>query len=93
MLGPKDFLALLEKIPAWKRLSAAPDRIDELERRLAALEAKPKLPICEACGEGYMRLKRAEAPKGPFAVFEGSGMQIKVFQCDKCGMETKGSTK
>jgi hypothetical protein len=51
-LDPKDLLQLLDRIPVWKRIAAMPGRLDELEKRLAALEQKPNLPICEACGIG-----------------------------------------
>ena len=87
----KDFVSLLEQIPIWKRLSALPTRMDELERRLAALEQKPKLPICEKCGIGYMRLDRNDKLTGPFAVFEGAGSHIKVYKCDNCGSEERKS--
>lgn len=92
MVGAKDFLELLGKVPLWKRLSEVPSQVDALEKRIAALEAKPRLPMCEACGEGFAKLNRTEKPSGPFDVFEGSGMQIRVYKCDKCGFETKKSS-
>jgi hypothetical protein len=87
--GMKDLLALLDKIPIWARLRETPDRVDELEKRVKALEEKPKLPICEKCGVGYVRLDRTESMEGPFAALSGSGLHIKVYKCDSCGMETK----
>jgi hypothetical protein len=80
---------MLRRWDVWKRVEAAPDRIDELEKRVAALEQRPNLPLCEKCGVGYMRLDRAVAPSGPFSVFEGTGMQIKIYKCDKCGIEIR----
>jgi hypothetical protein len=62
--GISDLLSLLDKIPQWARIRASPDRCDELERRVAALEQRPNLPLCEKCGVGYMRLDRQEAPTG-----------------------------
>jgi predicted RNA-binding Zn-ribbon protein involved in translation (DUF1610 family) len=70
-----------------------PDKVDALEKRLAALEEKPKLPICEACGEGFMR-RQADAPlTGHFAVFNDAGGGLKVYRCDKCGFETSEKKK
>lgn len=87
--GIGDVLAILDRIPIWKRVKALPDKIDALERRLAILEEKPKLPICEACGEGFMR-RQADAPlTGHFAVFNDAGQGLKVYKCDKCGFETR----
>lgn len=91
--GFKDILPLLEKIPGWKRITETPARVDELEKRLKALEETPKLPICQKCGLGYMRLDRQEDLKGAFAVFNDSGLSISVYKCDKCGFETKKSSE
>jgi predicted RNA-binding Zn-ribbon protein involved in translation (DUF1610 family) len=91
--GIGDVLSILDRIPIWKRIKALPDKIDEFEKRLAALEEKPKLPICEACGEGYMR-RQADAPlTGHFAAFNDAGHGIKVYRCDKCGFETREKKK
>lgn len=73
----------------WKRMEQAPTRIDELEKRVAALEQRPHLPICQKCGIGYRRLDRVDAPSGNFATFAGAGLEIRVFKCDHCGLETK----
>ncbi|KAG5716814.1 hypothetical protein E4T56_gene17452, partial [Termitomyces sp. T112] len=59
-----DILALLDKWPLWKRMTEAPSRIDDLEKRLAALEATPKRApgkTCKACGEPAMRLTASVA--------------------------------
>ena len=82
---------LLRRWDVRRRVEAAPDRIDALEKRVAALEQRPNLPICEKCGIGYMRLDRTEAPRGHFKVFEGIGMQVKIYKCDNdnCGMEIR----
>ena len=52
--GIGDALSLLDHIPIWKRVKELPDKMAAIEKRLAALEAKSNLPICEACGEGFM---------------------------------------
>ena len=87
--GIGDALSILDHIPAWRRVKELPDKVASIEKRLAALEAKPNLPICEACGEGFMR-RQADAPlTGPFAVFSDGGLGLKVYKCDKCGFETR----
>ncbi len=87
--GIGDILSLLDRVPIWKRVKELPDKMDALEKRLATLEAKPKLPICESCGEGSMR-RQADAPlTGQWAAFNGAGGGLKVYKCDKCGFETR----
>ena len=87
--GIGDALSILDRIPIWKRVKELPDKVAAIEKRLAALEAKPNLPICEACGEGFMR-RQADAPlTGDFATFNDAGLGIKVHKCDKCGFETR----
>jgi hypothetical protein len=87
--GIGDALSLLDRVPIWRRVKELPDKVEALERRLAAIEAKPKLPICESCGEGFMR-RQADAPlTGHFAVFNDAGAGLKVYKCDKCGFETR----
>jgi hypothetical protein len=87
--GIGDALSLLDHIPIWKRVKELPDKVAAPEQRIAQLQAKPKLPICEACGEGSMR-RQPDAPlTGQFAVFNGAGGGLKVYKCDKCGFETR----
>jgi ssDNA-binding Zn-finger/Zn-ribbon topoisomerase 1 len=87
--GMSDLLSLLDEIPQWARIRATPERCDEIEKRLSALEQRPNLPLCEKCGVGYMRLDRQEAPTGAFAVFADAGVRIKVYKCDNCGLEIR----
>ncbi len=87
--GIGDVLSILDHIPIWKRVKTLPDRMDALEKRLVALEAKPNLPICEACGEGFMRRQKDEALTGHFAVFNDAGLSIAVYKCDKCGFQAR----
>jgi hypothetical protein len=82
--GIGDALSILDHIPIWKRVKELPDKVAAIEKRLAALEAKPNLPICEACGEGFMRRLT-----GHFAVLNDAGHGLKVYKCDKCGFETR----
>lgn len=54
MASVSDILKLLDQVPVWKTLRALPRRVDDLERRLAALEAAPGTPAhvleCAECG-------------------------------------------
>ena len=60
MVGLKDLIAVLDRWDVWKRVSAAPDRLDELEKRVAALEEKLggewPAEVCKACGKRALRL-------------------------------------
>ena len=56
--GIGDALSILDRIPIWKRVKELPDKVAAIEKRLAVLETKPNLPICEACGEGLCGGKR-----------------------------------
>lgn len=87
--GIGDALSILDRVPIWRRVKELPDKVEALEKRISALEAKPKLPICEACGEGSMR-RQDDAPlTGHFAVFNDAGAGLMVYKCDKCGFETR----
>lgn len=64
-----DILAILDKVPVWKRVQAAPERIDALEKRLAELEAKLlRAPgqACPSCGALEFRVTSSAVSKGPF---------------------------
>lgn len=89
--GIGDALSLLDRVPIWKRVKELPDKVEALERRIAALESKPKLPLCESCGEGFMRRQKDERLSGVFAEFNDAGAGIAVYRCDKCGFETRKS--
>ncbi len=78
---------LLRRWDVWKRVEAAPQRIDELERRVAALEARarslpavPAAKICPLC-DGEMKVTK-ETPHG---IFGEMGMKVHFMECTKCG--------
>jgi hypothetical protein len=39
-VGTREFLELLNRIPRWRRINQAPERIDSLERHISRLEAQ-----------------------------------------------------
>ncbi len=86
----QDMLNTLDRWDEWKRMRASPDRVDELERRLAAVEARltkapgdPELPLCELCRIG--RLKTVAIRDDPKFAF--AGVKQHSLACDnpECG--------
>lgn len=84
-----DILALLDRWDEWKKIKAAPARIDALEQRLAALEAttpKQAGKSCPACGEPAVRRVSIK----PHPDFGDMGAVNEVWNCTACGdIETK----
>lgn len=79
-------LSALEKWPRWKRVSEAPERIDELERRVAVLEAAlARCPGegCPHCGEREYRVDRVE--RHPHRMIAGVGGRMRFMKCGACG--------
>ncbi len=76
-----DFVKMLDRIPLWKRLGELPAEVDDLNRRVADLEAKlgGKWPadVCRKCGERAMRL---EAIQGP----DSRGAMKEMWACGEC---------
>lgn len=72
MFTVKDLLVLLDKWPAWKRITEAPARIDALEARMAKLEAASLsnatdtgLGACKDCGSRDLTLIGTELAQSP----------------------------
>jgi hypothetical protein len=59
-----DVLKVLDRIPIWKRLQEVPSEVDELKKRIAALEelVSGKAPgdACPFCGARAFRLDRVD---------------------------------
>lgn len=76
-------MALLDRWEMWKRIKTAPDEIEALKRRVAALEAKlghkPGLE-CPFCG-GVMRLQEIK----PHPLYGEAGMKLGIWKCEDCG--------
>ena len=80
----EDVIKALERIPLWKRVSALPEEVESLRRRLEAVEAQlagktgPQCPLCEAPG-----FKRTSSKPDP--VMGDLGVIQDTFQCPNCG--------
>lgn len=90
MVGTKDLVDLLDKIPLWKRLTQTPARIDELEKRVAKLEellqdTRPP-EVCPYCGKRGMRLYHSFG-------FDDKGVTREEWKCELCGKNHKKSFK
>lgn len=89
MLSLSDMVALLEKIPGWKRMVDAPARIDALEKRLAELEiksrqvARPGGKPCPACGQpAFSQISVRDDP-----IMGVVGLKRRTYRCDSCQHE------
>lgn len=87
-----DILKLLETWPAWARLKAAPDRVDALEKRVAALEAalaqRPARDACPKCG-GALAIDGDK----PHPMFGVMGVRVRSLRCAACGFATEKELK
>lgn len=79
----EDVMKALERIPIWKRVIALPDRMDQLERRIAAIEklaaggAIDGCPICNSFG--FVRISTRKHPQ-----FGAAGLMLDLFRCEEC---------
>lgn len=86
-----DILALLDKIPIWKRVQETPARVDELEKKIAALEARlARAPgeACPKCGALAMRLTETGREMGSFPMTR----RTDTWTCEDCG-HSEGRTQ
>lgn len=84
-----DIMKALEALPVWKRLTALPDRVDQLERRLAALEAsKAVTPTSGTCRFCHGRLRVID--EKPHPDFGFAGRKVLTLECQNpsCGKKT-----
>ncbi len=88
MVGLTDLLGLLDRWDEWKKLKAAPDRIDALERELADLRERLGPPdrwppdVCKACGARALRMRRT---------FPQPDMRkiMQFWRCEACQVEER----
>jgi hypothetical protein len=76
----EDVLKALDRIPIWKRLGEVPEEVDDIKRRLNALEEKlgGKWPadVCKHCGERALRLAHSNV--------DATKKVRQVWECESC---------
>lgn len=80
----EDVMKTLERIPAWKRLQSMPDKVTELEARLAQLEERLKTGTgskCPSCGAMAFKLIRSVPAQEPWGSL---GAMEDHFACSQC---------
>lgn len=78
----EEVLVALNKIPAWKRVSATPERLDELEARVRTLEERlsGRGDMCPKCKK--LTYELVETKEDPMT---GSlGGRRDMFRCTNC---------
>ena len=75
-------LSVLDKWPLWKRITATPEKVDELEERISALEEKlqDEWPpdVCKFCGKRSARLEHRTRAND-------KGIYREDWVCQECG--------
>lgn len=83
----EDVMKALERIPAWKRLSALPAELDQLKQRVSAIEARLAPAggtVCPRCREPRFMLESAGPEPGPFGDL---GARQYRYRCSSCSFE------
>ncbi|MGO8865348.1 MAG: hypothetical protein ACLQME_02495 [Alphaproteobacteria bacterium] len=79
-----EIVELLKRWDVWKRVEAAPERIDVLEKRVAELETKLQRAPGEACPHcGALAYRVESAKRHP--QFGSMGARVHHMKCDDCG--------
>jgi ribosomal protein S27AE len=76
---------LLRRWDVWKRVEAAPERIDALEKKVANLErrlARAPGAECPSCGALEFRTEKTTKAAGPLGA---AGVKDRHLNCGKCG--------
>jgi hypothetical protein len=78
-----ELVEILKRWDVWKRVEAAPDRVDALEKRVTELEAKlRRAPGGPKCGELEFRTEKVEKNAGHFGQLGAVDRHLK---CGACG--------
>jgi hypothetical protein len=84
----EDMLKALDRIPGWKRLQTVPDEVDELKKKVAALEEKlgGNYPpdVCRSCGERQARL---------IYTYAADAVVYETWRCRACGADDQRVSK
>lgn len=86
MATVESILELLRKWDPWKRIVETPDRVDDLEERVAELEGRLERAPGEACPScGAYEYRVAESKKD--SRWGGMGGIRRLMRCEECGFE------
>ena len=89
MAALDNVLTILNKWPLWHRVTETPDKVDDLDRRVAALEEKlgDTWPpdVCKFCGEREVRLVDTRLKE--------KGFVLQIWQCYSCDGEERRVVK
>jgi hypothetical protein len=83
----EDVIKALERIPAWKRMTALTDDVARLQARVTALEAAMKPATgskCPKCGLMAFGLALSQRDPGPFG---DMGAMQDIYRCSSCSYE------
>jgi len=89
-MSVSDIIALLENIPAWKKIKELPAKIEALEKRVEQLENQlkrhhlsPSGLNCPSCGSVNYRVLSSKKDK----TFGALGAKEQTLRCDDCSFE------
>lgn len=83
----EDVMRTLERIPAWKRLVTLPAEVEQLQKRIAALEARLAPATgdqCPRCREPLFMLESSRPLPGGLGDL---GARQYSYRCQACGYE------
>lgn len=84
ILGTVDnVLEILKRWPKWKQITETPERLDDLEKRIATIEnqisgAGDVCPFCSKPAGELIEIK-------PHKLFGDAGIKVKYYKCGSCG--------
>jgi transposase-like protein len=83
MFALKDLNELLDKMPLWKRMKETPDKLDELAKRVKAIEDRISGTgdVCPFCRQPKVQLLEIK----PDQTFGDMGLKRGYYKCDGCG--------
>lgn len=82
----EDVMKVLERVPGWKRIAAAPDELDELKKRVAALERQLQQAGGEVCPKCRMAAFKLISSI-PHPTFDFAGTKLDSMKCSACNYE------